>query len=334
MLISICTCIGARTKSGNELLLACALALYATAACAAEAFPTKAIRIIGIATAGSPSDVIGRAVADPLSRQVGQPVVVENRPGAGGTIAAGVVARSEPDGHTVLLTSSAQSGMPWLYGNPGFDPIRDFAGVTPLVSLPNVLVAPPQRGWNTLRDLVAAAKAQPRALNFGSGGTGSGTHLNSEKFMLAADIAANHVPYKGTAKGVVEVIASRLDWFYSPAAAVIALIKNGRLKGLTASTKARMFLLPDVPTVAEAGYAEAEYVFWIGIMVPRKAPRQAINRLNEETLAILRSPAMRERLQQIGAEAFPLQPGEFDAFLAADAEATGRIVKAANIKPQ
>lgn len=115
---------------------------------------------------------------------------------------------------------------------------------------------------------------------------------------------------------------------------MIALIKNGRLKGLTASTKARMFLLPDVPTVAEAGYAEAEYVFWIGIMVPRKAPRQAINRLNEETLAILRSPAMRERLQQIGAEAFPLQPGEFDAFLAADAEATGRIVKAANIKPQ
>ena len=315
-------------------LLACALAIYAAAATGAESFPTKTIRIIGIATPGSPSDVIGRAVADPLSRQVGQPVVVENRAGAGGTIAAAAVARSDPDGHTVLLTTSAQSGMPWLYANPGFDPIKDFAGITPLVALPNVLVVPPQRGWNTLKDLITAARAQPGSLNFGSGGTGSGTHLNSEKFMLAAGITANHVPYKGTAEGVVEVIAGRLDWFYSPAAAVIALIKDGRLKGLTVSTKARMSLLPDVPTVAEAGLAEAEYVFWIGIMVPRKTPRQAINKLNEETLAILRSPAVREKFQQLGAEAFPLRPEEFDVFLTADAEATGRIVKAANIKPQ
>jgi tripartite-type tricarboxylate transporter receptor subunit TctC len=317
-----------------RLLAGCALAIYASVATGAETFPTKAIRIIGIATPGSPSDVIGRAVAEPLSRQVGQPVVVESRAGAGGTIAAATVARSEPDGHTVLLTSSAQSGMPWLYSNPGFDPVRDFAGVTPLVSLPNVLVAPPQRGWNALKDLVSAARAQPGSLNFGSGGTGSGTHLNSEKFMLAAGITANHVPYKGTAEGVVEVIAGRLDWFYAPAAAVIALIKDGKLKGLTVSTKARMSLLPDLPTVAEAGLADAEYVFWIGIMVPRKTPRPAISRLNEETHAILRSPAMRERIRQIGAEAFPLRPEEFDAFLAADAEATGRIVKAANVKPQ
>src|SRR5258706_12014670 len=287
-----------------RLLTGCALAVFACAAIGAESFPTKAIRIIGIATPGSPSDVIGRAVADPLSRQVGQPVVVENRAGAGGTIAAGAVARSEPDGHTVLLTTSAQSGMPWLYANPGFDPIKDFAGVTPLVVLPNVLVVPPQRGWNTLKDMIAAAKALPGSLNFGSGGTGSGTHLNSEKFMLAAGIIANHVPYKGTAEGVVEVIAGRLDWFYAPAAAVIALIKEGRLKGLTVSTKARMSLLPDLPTVAEAGFAEAEYVFWIGIMAPRKTPRAAINRLNEETLAILRTPAMRERFQQLGADAF------------------------------
>src|SRR5471030_1530959 len=139
----------------NRLFAGCPFSIYALAVTGADPFPTKAIRIIGIATAGSPSDVIGRMVGDPLSRQIGQPVVVENRPGAGGTIAAGAVARSEPDGHTVLLTSSAQSGMPWLYGNLGFDPIKDFAGITPLVALPNVLVVPPQRGWNTLKDLIA-----------------------------------------------------------------------------------------------------------------------------------------------------------------------------------
>jgi tripartite-type tricarboxylate transporter receptor subunit TctC len=321
-------------KTFRALIAGCALAICAGAAAGADAFPAKAIRVIGIATAGSPSDVIGRAVADPLTRQLGQSVIVETRPGAGGTIAAAAVARSEPDGHTLLLTSSAQSGMQWLYGNPGFDPVRDFAGVTPLVNLPNVLVVPPQRGWNTLSDLIAAARARPGSLNYGSGGTGSGTHLNSEKFMLAAGIKANHVPYKGTAEGVVEVIAGRLDWFYAPAAAVIALIKDGRLKGLAVSTRSRMSLLPDLPTTAEAGLTDAEYIFWIGILAPRKTPRAAINRLNEETLAILRSPAMRERLQQIGAETFPLRPEEFDAFLAADAESTGRIVKAANIKAQ
>ena len=315
-------------------LTVCAFAIYAITALGAETFPVKSIRIIGIATPGSPSDVIGRAVADPLSRQLGQPVVVESRAGAGGTIAAAAVARSEPDCHTILLTSSAQSGMPWLYANLGFDAIKDFAGITPLVSLPNVLVAPPQRGWNSLKDLVTAAKARPGTLNFGSGGTGSGTHLNSEKFMLAAGITANHVPYKGTADGVVEVIAGRIDWFYAPAAAVIALIKDGKLKGLAVSTKTRMSLLPDLPTTAEAGYADAEYTFWIGILAPRKSPRFAVNKLNEETIAILRTPAMRERLQQLGAEAFPLRPEEFDAFMAADADATGRIVKAANIKPQ
>ncbi len=318
----------------RKSLAGLAAAILATGIAGAQSFPARNIRFIGIATPGTTSDVIGRTVAEPLSRQIGQSIVVENRAGAGGTLAAGAVARAEPDGHTLLLTSSAQSGMSWLYSKLPFDPVRDFSGVTTLAELPSVLVVPPQRGWTTLKDMIAAAKAKPGALHFGSGGTGSGTHLSSEKVMLAAGITANHVPYKGTSEGLIEVIAGRLDWFYTPAASVVSLIKDGKLKGLAVSSKTRMTLLPELPTVAEAGLPEGEYVFWVGLLVPRKTPRTAINKLNEEILKVLRSQELRERFRQLGAEPFPMKPGELDAFLAKDTEVTGRIVKAANIKAQ
>lgn len=315
-----------------------AVALVAAVPCAAPAhaqsFPSKSLRFVGIATPGTTSDVIGRAVAEPLARQLNQSIVVENRAGGGGTIAAGVVHRSEPDGHTLLLTSSAQSGMAWLYANLPFDPVRDFSGVTPLAELPSVLVVPPQRNWTGLKDLVAAARARPGALNFGSGGTGSGTHMSSEKLMLGAGISANHVPFKGTSEVLVEVIAGRLDWIYTPAATVVSLLKDGRLKGLIVSSRARIPQLPDIPTAAEAGLPEAEYVFWVGLLAPRRTPRAAINKLNEEILRTFKTPELRERYRQLGAEPLPMQPAEFDAFLVADTASTGRIAKAARIKPQ
>jgi len=295
---------------------------------------TRPIRFIGIATAGSPSDIVGRNAGEVLARQIGTQVVVENRPGAGGTIAATAVVRSEPDGHTLLLTSSAQSGMPWLYNNLGYDPIRDFAGVSTLVEVPNILVVPQQRGWESIKDMIAAAKAKPGALNFGSGGTGSGTHMNSEKLLLAAGIAATHVPYKGVSEGLVEVMAGRLDWFFSPAAAAVPLVKDGRLKALVVSSKRRMTVLPDLPTTAEAGIANAEYQFWIGLLAPRKTPRDMVVRLNGELQKVLGTPELRDRYRMIGAEPLHMKPEEFDTFLLADAEATGRIVKAAGIKPQ
>lgn len=304
------------------------------AAADAQTFPDKRLRFIGIATPGSTSDVIGRTVAEPLTATIGQPVMVENRAGGGGTIAAGAVARSDPDGHTLLLTTSAQSGMSWLYVNVGFDPLRDFAGVTPLAELPSVLVVPPQRGWNSLKDMIAAAKSRPGAMNFGSGGTGSGTHLSSEKLMLGAGISANHVPYKGTTEALVEVAAGRLDWFYSPAAPVVSLLKDGRLKGLAVSSKNRMPLLPNLPTAAEAGLAEAEYTFWVGLLAPRKTPRAAIVRLNEEVAKVLRSADLRERFSLLGAVPLQMSPDDFDVFRTADTESTGRITRAANIKPQ
>lgn len=316
------------------ILLACLAVLAAPGTAEAQAFPSRNIRFIGIATPGTTSDVIGRAVAEPLSRQLGRTIVVDQRGGAGGTLAAGMVARAEPDGHTLLLTTSAQSGMTWLYPGLTFDPVRDFAGISTLAELPSVIVVPPQRNWSSLKDLIAAARAKPGALNFGSGGVGSGTHLSSEMVMLAAGITANHVPFKGTSEVLVEIMAGRLDWIYVPMAGAVAMVKEGRLKALAVSSKARNAAMPDVPTMAEAGLPGGEYVFWVGLFAPRKTPRPAIDRLHQETGKVLGSPELRERFRGLGAEAFPMKPADLDAFLAADTATAGRIVKAANIKPQ
>ena len=322
-----------RNSRARRVAAVLAIASSGLGSVEAQTFPARNLRFIGIATPGATSDLIGRMVAEPLGRQIGQSVVVENRGGAGGTLAAGAAARSEPDGHTLLLTSSAQSGMTWLYRTLPFDPVKDFSGVTPLAELPQVLVVPVQRNWGALKDLIAAAKAKPGALNFGSGGVGSGTHLSSEKVMLAAGIAANHVPYKGTPEALVEVMTGRLDWIYTPAASVVALLKEGKLKGLIVSSKARLEQLPDIPTAAQAGVPDAEYVFWVGLLAPRKTPRPIVERLNDEILKVLRAPELAERLRQLGAQPLPMKARDFDAFLAADTEVTGRIVKAANIKP-
>lgn len=311
-----------------------AMTVIVTGLSDAQTFPTRPMRLIGIATPGSPSDVIGRAAAEVMARQLGVNIVVENRPGAGGTIAAGAAVRSEPDGHSLLLTASAQSGMPWLYNNLGYDPIRDFAGVATLAELPNLLVVPPQRGWASIKDLIAVAKNKPRALNFGSGGVGSGTHMSSEKLMLAAGVTATHVPYKGTSEGLIEVMAGRLDWFFSPAAAAVPLVKDGRLKALAVSSKRRMTLLPELPTTTEAGVPDAEYQFWVGLLAPRKTPRAVVAKLNAEAQKALGTPELRERYRMLGAETLLMKPEEFDTFLLADAEAAGKIVKAAGIKAQ
>ena len=309
------------------------LAAFAIGTATAQTFPLRNLRFIGIATPGATSDLIGRMVAEPLARNLGHAVVVENRGGAGGTLAAGAAARSEPDGHTLLLTSSAQSGMTWLYRALPFDPVKDFSGVTPLAELPSVLVVPVQRNWSTLKELIAAAKAKPGALNFGSGGVGSGTHLSSEKVMLGAGISANHVPYKGPPEALVEIMTGRLDWLYTPAASVVSLLKDGKLKGLIVSSKARLEQLPDIPTAAQAGLAEAEYLFWVGLLAPHRTPRPVVMKLNAEILKVLRAPELGERLRALGAQPLPMQPQEFDAFLAADTQTMGRIVRAANIKP-
>lgn len=217
----------------------CAVSLLAMGSALAQGYPNKPIRFIVPFTAGSGTDIIARTVGDVMSKGLGQPILIENRPGAGGTIAAGQVAKGEADGYTVLVHSSGHALNPAIYPTIGYDTLKDLTGITPLAALPNVLVVNPAKGWKTVADLVAAAKARPGQLNYASAGVGSATHLNAEKFRLQAGIEALHVPYKGTPEAMTNVIGGANDWFFAPMASALPLIKDGKLQALAVSTPAR-----------------------------------------------------------------------------------------------
>ena len=243
------------------------------------------------------------------------------------------VARSEPDGGTLLVPSSGHVLNPAIYPNLPYDTVKDLSGITPLAALANVLVVPPARGWKSVADLVTAAKAAPGKYNYASAGNGSATHLNAEKFRMQAGIQAVHVPFKGTPEALTEIIGARLDWFFAPMVSALPMINDGRLQALAVSTPKRSASLPNVPTTVEAGVPGSEYVFWVGMIAPAKTPRALIARLNEEALKALASPEVRERLGKAGAEAFTMSPEGFDAFIKTELEVAARIAAAANLKP-
>ena len=315
-------------------LAAVTLALGAFAPDAlAQGWPSKPVRIIVPFTPGSATDIIARALAERLQPVLVQPLIVENRPGAGGTIGAAVVAQSPPDGHTLLVQSSGHTVNPHIYASLGYDTLRDFAGVTPLVTLPNVLIVAPSKGYKSLGELVAAAKAQPGALNYASAGTGSATHMNSEKFRAAAGISAVHVPMKGTPEAITETIAGRVDWFFAPLISAGPMIKDGKAIALAVGTSRRAALLPDVPTTVEAGVANSDYTFWIGLFAPAKTPREIVDNLQQEVVRVMASTEMKERLASLGAEAWTTTPAQFDDYVRAELAANASIVGAAGIKP-
>ncbi|GAC1390082.1 MAG: tripartite tricarboxylate transporter substrate binding protein [Variovorax sp.] len=306
----------------------------ASAACAQAAYPTKPIRFIVPFTAGSGTDTIARAVADTMSKGLGQTIIVDNRPGAGGTIAAAMVAKGEADGYTVLIHSSGHALNPAIYPNLTYDTLRDLTGVTPLAALPNVMVVSPSRGWKTVADLVAAARARPGALNYASAGIGSATHLNAEKFKLQAGIDAVHVPFKGTPEALSDVIGGRDDWFFAPLTAALPLVREGRLLALAVSTPQRTPALPQVPTTVEAGVPGSDYTFWVGMIVASATPVPVVKRLHEEAIKALASPEVKERMKLLGADPFPMEQAQFNAFIKAEMESAARIAKAANLKAQ
>jgi tripartite-type tricarboxylate transporter receptor subunit TctC len=285
-------------------------------------------------TAGSGTDIIARTVGDAMARSLGQPVIVENKPGAGGTIGAALVARSEPDGYTILVHSSGHTLNPAIYPNLPYDTVKDLTGVTPLAALPNVLVASPTRGWKTVADVVSAAKAKPGQLNFASAGMGSATHLNAEKFKLRAGIEAQHVPFKGTPEAISDVIGGRNDWFFAPLSSALPLIRDGKLQALAVSTARRSPALPDVPTTVEAGVADSDYTFWVGMIVPAATPPMVIKRLHDEAVKALATPDVKERLSKLGADAFIMEPAAFNAYIRTEMDAAAQIAKAANLKAQ
>ena len=310
-----------------------ALALFATVAFG-QGFPNKPVKIVVPFTAGSATDILARTLGQKLGEAWGQPVVIENRPGAGGTIGAGIVAKSPPDGYTLLVHSAAHAVNPAIYPNLSYDTIKDFAEVATLGGQPNVLVVAPSTGYKSVADLIAAAKKAPGALNFGSAGTGSGTHINGEKFKLAAGIDVLHIPYKGTPEAITDTMTGRITYFFSPISAALPNIREGKLVALGVSTAKRSNALPSVPTIAESGLPGFDFNLWIGMYAPAGTPTDIVDRINADVARVWAAPDVRERLAALGAEPMVMTPAEFRKFMRDEIEDSARVVKAAGIKLQ
>jgi len=314
-----------------KVAIVCFVAMVTTQV-SAQNYPNKPIRFVVAFTAGSATDIIGRAVADVMSSSLGQQIIIENKPGAGGTIAAGQVAKADADGYTFLVHSSGHALNPFIYNNLPYDTLKDLKGVATLGATPNVLVVAPSKQWKTAADLVAAAKAKPGELNFASAGVGSATHLNAEKFNLAANIKALHIPYKGTPEANSDVIGGRADWFFSPLGSVISLVESGKLKALAVSTSKRTSLLPNVPTTLEAGIPDSDYVLWVGLLAPSGVPADIVKRMNDEVAKALQTKEVKERFAKLGAEPLIMTPDAFNTYIRNEMVVAYRISKAANLK--
>jgi tripartite-type tricarboxylate transporter receptor subunit TctC len=298
----------------------------------AQTWPSKPIRAVVPFAAGSATDIVPRVVLEPLSAQLGQPIVVENRGGAGTTIGAAIVAKAEPDGYTVLATSSAHTLVPTVYPNTSYDTAADFAAVVSLGSSPNVLVVSPSKGFKTASDMVATAKARPGSFNFVSAGVGTATHLSAERFRMAAGFDAVHIPFRGGAEAITEVLSGRAEFFFGPLAITLPQVREGKLVALAVSGPKRTALLPDVPSVLEL-FPNSDYVFWIGIFMPARTAREIIEKFHREAVKTMQSPNVKERLETLGMEPMALTPTEFDAHVRAEIGTTGVLAKAAGIKP-
>lgn len=295
-------------------------------------WPKQTVKLVVPFTAGSGTDIIARAVAEKLGTALGQTVIIENKPGAGGTIAANQVAKAAPDGYTLLVHSSGHVANPALYANLPYDTLKDLSGVTTLASLPNVLVVSPSKGFKDVKDLVAKVKAKPDGFNYASAGNGSATHINAEKFRLAAGITPTHIPFRGTPEALTETIGGRIDWFFAPIVSALPLIKDGKLQALAVGTPKRSNDLPNVPTTAEAGVPGSEYTFWVGMLAPSGTPRAVVDKLNAEVVKILNDKAFKTKLDNIGADPMPMTPSAFDVFIRSETEAVAKLVQAAGIK--
>ena len=312
--------------------LTCSVLLFAAGVACAETWPTKSIRVIVPLSAGSATDIIPRTVFERVSTQVGQSFVIENRTGAGGTIGANAVAKAEPDGYTILVHSNAHVITPAVFANLPYDVVRDFAGITPLGNLPHVLVIAPSKNIKTLREFVAYAKAQPAGINYASGGTGTPPHLNGAHFGIAMGFKAQHIPFKGAPEALTEVMAGRVDIYFSPILPALPLIRDGQLLVLAVTSAKRASALPNVPTASEAGYPNSEFGLWIGMYVPAKTPRDIVNKLHEETVKALRTPGVHEKLGKLGVDEMIMSPEQFDTYVKEQVTSNAALVKAAGIE--
>ena len=280
----------------------------------AENWPSRLIKATIPFGAGSATDVVPRLVFDRLAAELGQPIVIENRAGAGGTLGTAVVAKAEPDGYGILAHSSALTIAPAIFPNLTFDATKDLASVLMIGSSANVMIVPVSRPWKTVQDFIADAKAKPGSISFGSVGIGSAVHISAEKFRLAAGIEATHVPYRGGSEVITDILGARIDFYFCPLATALPLIREGQVRALLVSTSGRVADLPDVPTPQQAGLKDADSAIWFGVFV-------------------LSEPAMQENLEKLGVEALPMTPAEMDDLVRRETAANMGVIKAAGIKP-
>jgi tripartite-type tricarboxylate transporter receptor subunit TctC len=313
------------------VLTACAPAAFAQSA--AATFPSKPIRIVVPFSPGSTTDIMARTIGERLSAAWGQPVVVENVPGAGGTIGIGQVAKSAPDGYTLTVVSAGHVVNPVLYSKLPYE-LKDLAGVSPLGTLPSVIIASPESGIKSMKQLVDQLKARPGQLNYATAGSGSAADVHLAKFRAAVGYDAVHIPLKGTPQILIEVSSGRVQFSAVPLVSSIGQVKEGKVVPLSVSTPARAPALPDVPTAVESGFPSAEFNFWVGMLAPAGTPKAVLDKLNTEITRTMATPEMRERLAKLGADPMPMTPEKFDAFILDEARVLGAAMKAVGAKAE
>ena len=300
----------------------------------AQDYPDRPVRIVVPFSAGGPVDLLARAVAQNLQTDLRQPIVVVNRPGAGGTLGVGEVAKARPDGYTLLVHSSSYAVNPALYTDLSYDPAKDIGEVSPLATLPTVLVVGKALGVQTVRDLITRAKATPGGMAYGSAGTGTITHIISEKFRLAAGLDVLHIPYKGGAEANADTMAGRVAYTFAPASVALPQLREGKLLALGVSSGKRSVQLPDVPTIAESGIAGFDFTVWYGMWAPAGTPGAILDRLADSTARATGSSDTQQRLANLGFEPLSMARQEFSRFVRAEIEEMARVVKAAGIRAQ
>ena len=323
-----------RTPSMLRRALTWGLGLsLAGSALAQGTWPSKPITFIVPFTAGSATDVLARLYAEKLSSRLGQSILVDNKVGAGGTIGTAQVARSAPDGHTFVVVSTGHVVNPVLYSNLTYK-LSDLSAVSPLGSLPSALVAAPKLGVKNVKELVEKARANPNGLNYASAGVGSAAHVNAAKFVDGLKLKGNHVPYKGTPQMLVDIAGNNVDYVFAPLISSVTMIRENKVVFLAVSSEKRAVAFPNVPTMAEAGFPEGQFNFWIAMLAPANTPAPILQRMNREISAVMDLPEVREKMEGLGALPFKMEPAAFDKFVEQEAATLGTVMRNSGAKAE
>lgn len=313
---------------------AAALAFAQAAPSHAQAFPTRPVHIIVPNPPGGATDVLARVISEQLGTRLGQPVVVENRPGASGTVGSDLVAKARPDGHLMVMGHAASHATsPSMYRNLPYDPVTSFAPVTLVANVTNVIIVNPSVPAKSVQELIAVAKASPGKLVFGSGGTGAITHLAGELFKQLAGVELRHVPYKGSSQAMTDLLGGHISLMFENLPGAVGHIRSGKVRPLAVLSQKRSSAVPDLPTVAEAGLPGAEAVSWFGLLTTAGTPKEVVDKLNREIVAVIRKPEVQARMADVGAEAVGSSPEEFGKLIRSERDKWGKVIKASNIQP-